>query len=342
MHTCIHTHIHAYIHTHRYYSASIIQMAGFDDNSSIWLACVPAFGNAFFTVVGLLLVDHLGRRKLLLISLMGVIVGFILLSSSFILTDQYTPPATPLFKDFNDSCPYTSCGSCVGSSQCGFCALYSNTTHQYLNGTCSPANTSSFSHPSIFIVGSNESCGTYADLVRHHPHQLADDYFSSGDLPPSTSQHRWFYYSCPNNHFAWLAIASLFIYIMFFAPGMGPLPWTINSEIYPTWARSTGIAIATSVNWIFNLIVSLTFLTIADALGQPTTFGVYAGLGFIGLILFFLFVPETKGTKLEEVEQLFQRPHFLSWCRRKRRYHLLKNSSGHSDVCVCVCVCVFT
>ena len=48
------------------------------------------------------------------------------------------------------------------------------------------------------------------------------------------------------------------------------MPWTINSEIYPLWARSTCTAIATSFNWIFNLLVSLTFLTLTE---QITKYG---------------------------------------------------------------------
>ena len=102
---------------------------------------------------------------------------------------------------------------------------------------------------------------------------------------------------------------------------MGPLPWTINSEIYPTWARSTSIAIATYVNWSSNLIISMTFLTLADTLGQPPTFGLYAGFSFLALLFFFFLVPETRGRKLEDVEELFKRPYCLNWCRR---------DSGHS------------
>ncbi len=104
---------------------------------------------------------------------------------------------------------------------------------------------------------------------------------------------------------------------MFFAPGMGPLPWTVNSEIYPTWARSTAIAIATATNWIFNLFVSLTFLTFANVLGQPITFGFYAGLGILGLVFVIFLVPETKGRKLEDMEDLFQKPYFVQWFQRK-------------------------
>ncbi len=48
--------------------------------------------------------------------------------------------------------------------------------------------------------------------------------------------------------------------------GMGPMPWTVNSEIYPLWARSTGNACSAGVNWLFNVLVSLTFLHVAQFL----------------------------------------------------------------------------
>ena len=47
---------------------------------------------------------------------------------------------------------------------------------------------------------------------------------------------------------------------------MGTMPWTINSEIYPLWARSAGNSIATSFNWAFNLLVSMTFLSLIEAI----------------------------------------------------------------------------
>lgn len=56
----------------RYYSATILQMSGVeDDRLAIWLAALTAFINFIFTLVGVWLVERMGRRKLTLGSLTG-------------------------------------------------------------------------------------------------------------------------------------------------------------------------------------------------------------------------------------------------------------------------------
>ena len=58
----------------RYYSATIIKMTGIKTEAeAIWLAVIPAGVNFIFTFVGLFLVERLGRRKLTLGSLIGVL-----------------------------------------------------------------------------------------------------------------------------------------------------------------------------------------------------------------------------------------------------------------------------
>ena len=49
---------------------------------------------------------------------------------------------------------------------------------------------------------------------------------------------------------------------------MGTMPWTINSELYPGWARARCVGVTTSVNWLANLLVSLTFLSLTQALNK--------------------------------------------------------------------------
>ena len=248
----------------RYYSASIIQMAGFPDRDAIWLAAIPAFGNFIFTILGLILVDRIGRRKLLLGSSAGVIFSLALLGAAFYVMDVESPEATPRQRDH---CDLTSCGACVGNSQCGFCVDHVD-DGSFVNGTCTPAEEINREMMSKYRTP-NRTCLLYFETT---PTDMTNSKFFASEfdtLPDSNSssddrERRWFFTSCPNSKLASLTIVVLFIYIAFFAPGMGPLPWTINAEIYPTWARSTAIAIATTVNWLCNLIVSMTFLTLTD------------------------------------------------------------------------------
>ena len=90
--------------------------------------------------------------------------------------------------------------------------------------------------------------------------------------------------------------------------GMGPMPWTINSEIYPLWARSLGNSLATSTNWAFNLLISMTFLTLTETITKQGAFYLYTGIALLGFFTFLWLLPETKGKSLEEVEQLFAQP----------------------------------
>jgi SP family myo-inositol transporter-like MFS transporter 13 len=73
------------INTAMYYSPKIVQMAGYTNNSTaIWFANIVAFSNAVFTVVSLFLIDRVGRRKLLLISITGITVAVALLGVCFV------------------------------------------------------------------------------------------------------------------------------------------------------------------------------------------------------------------------------------------------------------------
>lgn len=51
--------------------------------------------------------------------------------------------------------------------------------------------------------------------------------------PSSSEQQLQAYTSgCPS-HYNWLIIGSLMLYLAAFSPGMGPVPWAVNAEIYP-------------------------------------------------------------------------------------------------------------
>ncbi|CAK7322590.1 unnamed protein product [Dovyalis caffra] len=106
--------------------------------------------------------------------------------------------------------------------------------------------------------------------------------------------------------FGWIAVLGLALYIAFFSPGMGPVPWTVNSEIYPQQYRGICGGMSATVNWISNLIVAQSFLSIADAIGTSWTFLILAGIAVLAVVFVIVFVPETMGLTFFEVEQIWR------------------------------------
>jgi len=105
----------------------------------------------------------------------------------------------------------------------------------------------------------------------------------------------------------WFAVAGLALYIAAFSPGMGPVPWAVNSEIYPEAYRGMCGGMSATVNWISNLIMAQMFLSIVGLVGAGVTFLIIAGIGVLAFIFVALYVPETKGLSFEQVEQLWKK-----------------------------------
>jgi SP family galactose:H+ symporter-like MFS transporter len=107
----------------------------------------------------------------------------------------------------------------------------------------------------------------------------------------------------PHHVVAFVAIAFLLLFIIGFAMSAGPIIWVLCSEIYPLGGRDLGITVSTATNWIINGIVAATFLTMLDRLGHGNTFLLYGLIEVVFIIYFLLFVPETKGVSLEQIEE---------------------------------------
>lgn len=100
-----------------------------------------------------------------------------------------------------------------------------------------------------------------------------------------------------------LCVFLIMIFIVAHAMSAGPLMWVLCSEIQPIKGRDLGITLSTLTNWISNMIVGASFLSLLGWLGGAKTFGLIALLNALFLLLTKLFVPETKGVSLEVIEQ---------------------------------------
>ncbi|MGL5388459.1 MAG: sugar porter family MFS transporter [Enterobacterales bacterium] len=101
----------------------------------------------------------------------------------------------------------------------------------------------------------------------------------------------------------YFAILMLLMFIVGFAMSAGPLIWVLCSEIQPLKGRDFGITCSTAVNWIANMIVGATFLTMLNSLGSAHTFWIYAGLNLIFIFITIALIPETKNISLEHIER---------------------------------------
>ncbi|CAN1249207.1 Probable inositol transporter 2 [Linum perenne] len=110
----------------------------------------------------------------------------------------------------------------------------------------------------------------------------------------------------PRSKFGWLALIGLALYIISFSPGMGTAPWIVNSEIYPLRFRGVCGGIAATANWISNLIVAQTFLSLTEAIGTDMTFLLFGIVSVVGFFFVIIYVPETKGLPIEEVEKMLE------------------------------------
>lgn len=82
----------------------------------------------------------------------------------------------------------------------------------------------------------------------------------------------------------------------------GPLIWTLCSEVQPLKGRDFGIGASTFTNWVGNMIVGATFLTLLNGIGNASTFWLYAALNVVFIGFTFWLIPETKGVTLEQIE----------------------------------------
>ncbi|MBQ4023705.1 MAG: D-xylose transporter XylE [Prevotella sp.] len=110
-----------------------------------------------------------------------------------------------------------------------------------------------------------------------------------------------------------VTMLSIMVYSAAFMFSWGPICWVLIAEIFPNTIRGTAVAIAVAFQWIFNFIVSSTFLplfnmhlTEGDDFGHWFTYGLYGIICIVAAIFVWKLVPETKGKTLEDMTKLWK------------------------------------
>lgn len=116
-----------------------------------------------------------------------------------------------------------------------------------------------------------------------------------------------------NNSLNLVTMIALMVYSASFMFSWGPICWVYMAELFPNTIRGTATAIAVAFQWIFNFIVSSSFvpmfnmhLTKGDDFGHWFTYGLYGVICVIAAIFVWKLVPETKGKTLEDMTALWK------------------------------------
>jgi len=102
-----------------------------------------------------------------------------------------------------------------------------------------------------------------------------------------------------------LAVALLCAFMGAFQLALAPLPAVLGTECYPLSIRAKALSLGVFVHRALSGTVALVFPVMSAAWGVAGSLWVFAAIGFVGLIWAYLFVPETSGLTLEEVQGLF-------------------------------------
>lgn len=109
-------------------------------------------------------------------------------------------------------------------------------------------------------------------------------------------------------------VASILVYSASFMFSWGPICWVLISEIFPNTIRSAAVAIAVAFQWIFNFIVSSSFVpmynmsfgSMGDKFGHMFAYALYGVICIIAAWFVYKLVPETKGKTLEQMTVLWR------------------------------------
>ena len=117
----------------------------------------------------------------------------------------------------------------------------------------------------------------------------------------------------------WMVFVSVYTYMAAFSIGVGAIPWLIMAEIFPNKIRSLGASIATTCNWIFAFIVTMTLDKMTASIQYYGVMWLFGGCCLMLTFFAFFFIPETKGKSFEEIQ---------AWFETSARFKLPRNAKA--------------
>merc|ERR1719209_1074048 len=132
-----------------------------------------------------------------------------------------------------------------------------------------------------------------------------------------------------SSHLSVVPLISLSVFVFAFSLGFGPIPWLMMSELFAPEVKSVASSISTTFNWTLAFLVTATFDSILDGLTAAGAYWLFAAICAATTAYVIIFVYETKGKSLQEIQQLFRSPtpYFLEI----NVWKILRGRAGQDD-----------
>jgi len=296
------------------FNTGILLQSGLSDLQAHWGFVVFTAINFLMTMVGMALVDRKGRRFLFILGTSGIIVsmagvGLLFLSTEKLSVDSRASvqamvgPSQELTLGFDPAkarelLAAQGSAGLIDNNRASLAIIYS-----YGDFTAATSFVRSSDAAARPIQITRASCVPANKVEAFFKNPLASlDAARSAPL----KIERALISQVPSAGHGWMVAIGLYIFMAFFALGPGVCVWLALSELMPTRIRSNGMSVALVINQLVSTTLAAIFLPFVSKHGYSSIFFVFASFTVVYLLVVALFLPETKGKTLEEIEAHFE------------------------------------
>jgi MFS family permease len=297
------------------YNTGILLQSGLSDLYAHWGYVLFTIVNFLMTAVGMTLVDRKGRRFLLVLGTSGIIIAMIGVGVLFKTTEKLgvdcrdalqalVAPEQQLTLHFDQAEAqkllategYT--GSDIDSNRASLAIIYSYGDFTAATTFVRSDNTAA---APIEITRASAVPANRIEALFKNP--FAD--LNSAQTAPLKIE-KALVGRVPDAGHGWLVALGLYLFIAFYAVGPGVCVWLALSELMPTRIRSNGMSFALVINQLVSTTLAGIFLPFVSKHGYSSMFFLFASFTLVYFLVAALFLPETKGKTLEEIEAHFE------------------------------------
>lgn len=262
-----------------YFAPRILGMTGLEGSAAFIQSIGIGLTNLVFTMVGLWLIDRLGRRTLLYLGSVGYIASLGLIATIFITHEAPFRIAADGLVARNAYTELTDALQEADVPSEELQKLESNAAQALAELNAALAAGEQQGHPAHPpISGTDEEVQAQINEIVEAANREAGN---RGKL----------------------VLWGIFAFIAAHAVGQGAVIWVFISEIFPNEQRASGQALGSTTHWVFAALLTLVFPSVVTLFSPGYVFGFFCFMMVLQLLWVATMVPETKGVSLERIQE---------------------------------------